>query len=350
MKKLLIKISFFVIPFFLLFILKENFYSKKKGDLYRLGYVFDTKEYNSEVLFKSYYKKKLFKNVTEIDLDKNNSFDLISIGDSFSEQVESGYQNNIMYKSNKSVLNINRNLYDNPIQILNNLLNGDFFKTNKTKYIVLQNVERLFVERSLEVPKDLVFTIDSIKQKSIKSSIKKEEKKEEKKTEEFLSRDMIRFVMYNFNYLYDDNANVSDTYIVKTDKELFSNASNNLLFFKEDITALKYNNDKARVENLNNELNYLAEKLEKLDIKLIVLLVPDKYDLYFNNISNNEKYTKPLLFDYLNKMDKKYIYLDGKNTFSKLINTKKDIYLYDDSHWSPVGSDIIASEILRICK
>lgn len=350
MKKLLIKTSILVIPIFLIYILKENFYSKEKGDLFRMGYIFDTKEYNSIDIFRSYYKKKIYKDVSEINLNQVNSFDIISIGDSYSEQVEVGYQNYTMLGSNKKVLNIDRKLYDSPIQVLNNLLNGDFFKTNKTKYVILQNAEREFVKRSLEVPKNMSFTIDSIKKKQVKNNIKKEEKKAEKKPNDFFSKEMVRFVMYNFNYMLDDNAFVSQTYKVNTTKNLFSVSENNLLFYNDDIIALKLNNDKKRIQNLNDELNFLADRLSKLDIKLIVLPAPDKYDLYYDYIVNKEKYEKPILLDYLFTLKKKYIYLNSKKVFSEAIKKEKDVYFYDDTHWSPKASKLIASEILRICK
>ena len=64
---------------------------------------------------------------------------------------------------------------------------------------------------------------------------------------------------------------------------------------------------------------------------------------------DKEKYEKPILFDYLNTLKRKYIYINSKMVIKEAIKNKKDVYFYDDTHWSPIASELIASEILRIC-
>ena len=253
MKKLIIKTSFFVIPFLLLFLIGQSFHIKDKGDLLRLGYIFDTNNYDVKVVFKKYFDRtKDYKQVSEINLDATNTYDFVSIGDSFSTQGPIGYQNCLVYDTNIKLLDIDRDLYDSPIQALHDLINGGFFEKNKTKYVILQNVERVFVERGKAIPKTNKFTIDSIKQVLINKTKEKSEKEHEKKPkDQFFSKESIRFVMYNFNYLYDDNANVSQTYKVNTTKNLFSVSDHKLLFFEDDVKVLKSNNDKVLIENLN---------------------------------------------------------------------------------------------------
>lgn len=348
MKKLIVKTSFFVIPFLLFFIITQSFYKADKGDLLRLGYNYDTNQYDNKVIFKKFHdRKKRYKEVSELNLNTVNSFDFVSIGDSFSAQDNSGYQNCLVYQSNCKLLDIDRNLFDSPIKGLYDLINGGFFTKNKTKYVILQSVERAFVERGTVLPKTEKITIDSLKQ-IFKNKTKKVTKKEE--SEQFFSKDNIRFVMYNFNYMYDDNALVSPTYKVKTTEQLFSVSDKELLFFKDDISALKFNNDKKLIENLNLELNVLSERLAQLGITLIVLPAPDKYSIYYDFIENKSKYEKPIFFDYFNSLEKKYLCINAKEVLAKAVKNKKDIYFYDDTHWSPFASELIASEILRITK
>lgn len=346
MKKLIKKTSFFVIPFLLLFVISQSFYIKDKGDLLRLGYINDTNKYDANVLFKKYFEReKLYQQVSEINLDKVNTYDFISIGDSFSAQGQVGYQNCMMNNSNVKLLDIDRDLYDSPIKALYDLINGGFFNKNKTKYVILQNVERAFVERGKSVVKTDKITIDSLKQVFAKK--KKIEAKKEPK-DQFFSKDNIRFVMYNINYLYDDNALVSPTYKVNTVKNLFSVSDNNLLFFQDDLKAVKDNNDKKFIENLNIELNALSDEFAKLNIKLIVLPSPDKYSIYYDYIVDNTKYEKPNFLNYFNGLEKRYLYINSKDILAKAIKNQKDVYFYDDTHWSPIASELIASEILRI--
>ena len=138
MKKLIKKTSIFVIPFFLIYILAQIFHEKEKGDLLRLGYILDTNNYDVKVLFKKYFDRtKHYKQVSEISLDTINTFDFISIGDSFSTQGSIGYQNCLVHnKTNIKLLDIDRDLYDSPIQGLYDLINGGFFEKNRTKSAV----------------------------------------------------------------------------------------------------------------------------------------------------------------------------------------------------------------------
>jgi len=62
-------------------------------------------------------------------------------------------------------------------------------------------------------------------------------------------------------------------------------------------------------------------------------------------MANKVHYTKPLFFDLMKQMDKNYGYIDSKAILSQALQTKKDIYFFDDTHWSPWGSQLIAKEI-----
>ena len=348
MKRLIIKTSFFVIPFLLLFVITQSFYKKDNGDLLRLGCIYDTSGYDRNITFKKYFdREKRYNQVSEINLDSINTYDFVSIGDSFSAQSSVGYQNCMLYQSNIKLLDIDRHLYESPIKALHDLINGGFFAKNKTKYVILQHVERGFVGGGMSVEKTDKITIDILKQIIIDKS-----KKElpEKTKAHFFSKENIRFLMYNFNYLYDDNALVSQTYNVKTTKELFCVPGNKLLFFGDDMSALKNNNDTKLIENLNTELNVLSDKLIELNIKLVVLPSPDKYGIYYDYIVNKEKYKKPIFLDYLASQKKRYLYINSKQILSEAIKTEKDVYFYDDTHWSPIAAELIASQILRICK
>jgi len=52
----------------------------------------------------------------------------------------------------------------------------------------------------------------------------------------------------------------------------------------------------------------------------------------------------------MKKFNKKYIWIESKEVISSNINQKKDLYFYDDTHWSPWSSKIIADEIGGIIK
>ncbi|WP_278020214.1 hypothetical protein [Flavobacterium ginsengisoli] len=75
---------------------------------------------------------------------------------------------------------------------------------------------------------------------------------------------------------------------------------------------------------------------------------PDKYDLYYDYILDKTNFPKPLFFQYLGFLKKDYIYIDSKRKLLDQLEVKKDMYFYDDTHWSPVASKIIANEIDKV--
>lgn len=100
--------------------------------------------------------------------------------------------------------------------------------------------------------------------------------------------------------------------------------------------------------NLNNELNNLSMLLSQKGITLIVLPSPDKYGVYYEFIQNKANYPRPLFFDQMDGMEKDYIYINSKKILTNAVNNKRDIYFFDDTHWSPWGSKLIARELATI--
>ncbi|HEM48848.1 MAG TPA: hypothetical protein ENO27_01425, partial [Caldithrix sp.] len=130
---------------------------------------------------------------------------------------------------------------------------------------------------------------------------------------------------------------------------LFSVGKNELLFYYAALDAVKENNDGKKIALLNNILNELSQRLKANGIQLIVLPCPDKYDVYYDYIFD-KRYPKPLFFDYLNRMDKDYLYINSKAILTEAIKFQKDIYFFDDTYWSPWASKLISEKISRLCK
>lgn len=81
---------------------------------------------------------------------------------------------------------------------------------------------------------------------------------------------------------------------------------------------------------------------------MIVLICPNKYDLYYNYITQNGECPKPLFFTYWNNVHKHYIEIESMKILSDAVKTQKDVYFYDDTHWSPVSSQSIAKNIMEV--
>lgn len=339
MRKFSIKVLLFSIPFIIL-VINHHFFQISGGDLNRLGFV--SIENNYRDIFKNVGTSgKTVTDLGELNNNSNTSIDVLTFGDSFSDQGQQGYQSFLINDHHLNVVNINIVRYKvvNQIELLLKLVNGDFFDHWNVKYVLLQCVERNIVVKGQLPDTNIVMNRAAFdKLYSTKNKLNSENK---------FKGNIIKYSLNSLLYRFDDNAFNSQCYKVALNKKLFSTQKNELLFFKDDYENLKYN-EKSKVVILNNTLNTIADKLRNKGIRLIVLPSPDKYDLYSDFIVNN-KMPKNIFFDLMRSEEKKYSYIDSKTLFMKYIEQgKKDIYYADDTHWSPFGAKIIADKINEV--
>lgn len=338
MQKFIIKSTCFVLPFFIAYIFSYYFVSLDKGDLLRIGAIADNTNTYRNIFSKEFTKKIKYINFSDLEVDAINEFTILTIGDSFSQQKEYGYQNYLANDPSIKVLHYDKS--EDAIQAIYNIMNGNILEKISVKYILIQSVERSIVRRMQNIDRGNKLNIEDFFKK--KNSM-------ERNVRQFFSAPVLNSFL-NLLYPFDDNGFFSKVYIAKTSKKLFSIDRKNLLFYYEDLDALNLNNNKLLVSNLNIELNNIAINLKKRNIQLIVLPSPDKYDAYYESIINKEKYIKPLFFNYMDKQRKNYHYVDSKNILNDYIYKKnqKDVYFYDDTHWSPIASQLISNEIRKI--
>jgi len=348
MKKIIVKTAFFIVPFMFLYIMTLFFYSANKGDLIRIGFMKDDAIFDRNKIFSKEIKKKInFTNISNINLNQNYHFNVLTVGDSFSEQRNFGYQN-YLADDNLKVLHVDRYLHENPIETLHGMLNGNILNKIKVDYIIIESVQRDFVKRAISPDITKTITTQTFQKLIEKHNSANEVATEENSETPFYSSAIFKLPLYHLYYQFDDNAFFSKTYQVATTSNLFSSNNRKLLFLADDIKSNNKYNTKEAIEMLNNQLNLLSIKCKSKGIQLIVLPCPDKLDAYFDYIENNSKYQKPLFYSYLKEIKKDYLYLDAKKTITNAINKKKDVYFYDDSHWSPIASKLIADELIRL--
>jgi hypothetical protein len=80
------------------------------------------------------------------------------------------------------------------------------------------------------------------------------------------------------------------------------------------------------------------------------LISPDKYDLYYDFVVDKKELPKPVFFDNFKPLKKEYIFIESKAILYNYVKKQKDLYYYDDTHWSPVASKIIANNIKKQIK
>lgn len=342
MKKYLINTIVFLFPIIFIFAFTILFYQTDNGDLIRMGYIMSDSNYR-EIFGKEFARNINYYKISDIENTKNR-YDILTIGDSFSEYERCGYINYLAEYNNNKIIHLDHFLHEGtPIESLYGILNGDLLDKIDIDYIILQSVERNSIPYSLDTTK--VITLNGIHQK-----VKNEKKNKIKKPSHlrFLQNRAAKFVRYNLMYLFQRNTFYSEVHRVQTSKNLFSNNKNELLFYHGDISSIWINNNRDSVLKLNNILNNLSNKLNNRGIRLIFLPSPDKYDIYYDYIISKQKFPKPLFFNHLDNMKKEYLYLNSKQILDCAIQVKKDIYFYDDTHWSPWASQLIALELEKI--
>ncbi|MFZ4930382.1 alginate O-acetyltransferase AlgX-related protein [Chryseobacterium sp. Mn2064] len=338
MKRFILKTAFFVAPFLILYIITYSFSIADAGDLLRLGYLPSTDK-NYRQKFTSFNHAIKFTELSKLK-EKGKNYKILTIGDSFSEQGPSGYQN--ILANDFSVLHVDRFISNNQIQKLIELCNGNFFDTYKVQYVVLQCVERNLSNNLQNIDNKTRITTQQID-----SIIIHHKPQKEQDGYDFFSRTTLRFPYSALKYFTDKNylANGQVYNFDLNTTSLFSNHSNKLLFYYDDLMYTPKNNLPESTIKLNQILNNLSEKLKEKNITLIFLPSPDKYDLYYNYIVDKQNLIQPKFFDHFEKLHKEFIYINSKEILTQELSRKKDIYYFDDTHWSPIAASLIAQQI-----
>ena len=332
MKKFILKSSCFFLPFLFLVLLSNFFYTKEEGDLIRMGDIYRDPNYRksfsqSELQIKPYSK------LSEAVFSSKKKYNVLVIGDSFSKQ-EKGFLYYLEKNHHLDCLLFNYK-NENPIQNLITILNSDLLSNIDIDYIILESVERLIISRidSLNLEENLL--IDTID----------EQNKQESSDEINLNLKILRILLYD---ILRSNASCKrKVYKFDLKQSLFSDRRDNvLLCYEDDVKNIEKNNNESSVRELNQILNDLSNACNKYGVKLIVLPALDKYDAYFDFIKDNEMLESPHFFSILNMLPKDYVYIDSKAIFSaKLKECVKDLYYFDDTHWSPIGAQLISNII-----
>jgi hypothetical protein len=303
------------------------------GDLARMSYQTDML-YKRELKYKlkrSFIYKEIYK--------KDESVDIITIGDSFSHGAAGGvnpyYQDYLATLYNLKVLNINPDDPYDYFATVMGLYKSGFLEKSKVHYIILQSVERFFPKR---------FSRDFTPQhyNPLKAVISKKTFSIRHLDVPIISTANYKYPYYTLMYHFKENAK-KDIYKFTLTQNLFSrNSKNKILIFHDDIRNIPQFTQES-VQKLNENFNKLSKILQKLNIKLIVLPAPDKYDIYAKYIKNNKHPLNPF-FSYIRPLKKEYIFIDTKKILCRELNKGTlDLYYPDDTHWNYKASQAISN-------
>ncbi|WP_345979938.1 hypothetical protein [Sulfurimonas sp. HSL3-2] len=301
------------------------------GDLGRMSYQIDMLDHKTL----KYNLPKQHINNTNF---KDKKIDMITIGDSFSNGEAFGpnpyYQDFLANRFDINILNLSKYKRYNAFETIVGLYNSGYLAKVKPKWIVIESVERLIPDR---YAKDIDFNIKDVKAiPAIKIT------KVPTISVGMINTANYKLPYYTVKYYLDDHAQ-KYVYKLNLNKKLFSTDNGNkILVYCDDISHIPKFTTK-NIQKINNNFNKLAHLLKNLNIKLYFMPAPDKYDLYYDFITNN-KYPKNHFFDQIRPLKKDYYFIDTKQILLPLLQSGvKDIYWIDDTHWTQKASYAIAN-------
>lgn len=348
MKKYLIKTILFLVPIGALIGFEMMNYTHDQGDLARMSYLNINYNYDKAFGEENNNRHIVIENDSSITTKKKWTY--FTIGDSFFQQYPFGIVNHLSMQYPNNVVNFRRQYLkgDNPIQTLQGLINSDYFDSVQVEYVVLESVERLVTVRNIHDDSTRIYSFEDIQKNIAKEKAENIKDQENTKKPPYPTDRFVKFYLNNIFYQFTPIGLNGSVYKESLDGNYFTTKSKDLLFYWRDVDYLQYNNDVEEVEKLNRIINRMSNQLKEKGIKLIFLVCPDKYNIYYSHLVNKENYTRPQFFDYLNALDKQYIYVEVDETLRKMVDDgQKDIYLFDDTHSSPWASKAIVPLIIN---
>ena len=331
MRKFLIKILYTVCPIWLILVAVTCYLSlfvipQVSGDIGRLACIPFGHEYD-KMLEANMNKDTLVQTIIRADELKNLETDVLTIGDSFSQQLNSGYQNYLCEKG-LHVANIFWRLYESPIQYAYNLLDQDVIDSTRIHTLVVEMIERDFETKIERFDKN---KIEVQRQYSEDAALPSSDLWSLSRARDYL--------LYQIGW-------VTPIYKETLDMDLFSSDKpRDLYFFRDDIemgVSIRHG------EKVKQVFDILQEKAEEKGVKLILMIVADKYDIYQNHIVDNPFPVKTINEDLERILGSNTSLLFTKPYLLPFVEKgEKDIYLFNDTHWSYKASKIIAEALYQ---
>lgn len=334
MKMFLIKLSYTVLPVFLLLfglVAYVTLYISPRttGDLGHLAYIpFDCQEDAPGEM-----EELLFEDVRQTDSLRNIHVDVLTVGDSFSRMGKLGYQNYLAAQG-VSVVNCKRELYDNPFQYAYNILDRGLVDSANISVLVVQVGERDLVIRSEE------FDVNKVDIRELGSKSPSNGGGSANDWSLLRARD---FLMYRLDK--------SPVYKVTLDKDYFnSKEPRSLYFYCADITNGVNIGDASR-QKIQEVNQILTRKANERGIALLLMIPVDKYDMYQDHIVDNPYPRKTYIEEAREIFGDTPNVLLCKDLLTPLIEKgEKDVFLFDDSHWSIKAAEIVGKELSKRVK
>lgn len=349
MKKFLIKLSYTVLPVWLLLVGLATYLwmtDDNSGDLMRLGLIDSGPEYadsiRGDVLPQVYYSGEDNDSVL-----RQSSCDVLVIGDSFSHGGGVGkvgdYVNYLAHDGGLrvTVFTPQDPTLASPLQLAYDVLNLGSIDSSRVRNLVVQEVERYIVDRhnafvtshkSIPLPPE--------------QPVEDEDEADAKDTPS--AGPLMRVKDYIFYHLFGANP----IYKAQLSRPLFGGKEPTMLYFYNEDVKNGIQIPTESQQRIRENYRLLIDKAREKGINLVILIACDKYDLYQDDIVDNSYPAKTLNEDIMQWMaGDTSCFVFSKQVLHPLVEQGiKDVYLFNDTHWSPSSSRIIAREVINKLK
>ena len=330
MKKFTIKLVFVS----LIILMPAGYYhyfvvNNESGDIGKLGMIPFGDEYDG--LDVAWYNRDSIANATVVnvyDKDSLKMFPIITIGDSFSQFQNNGYQFSLSSKAGVPVANFKTPYYLEGPNCLMALINEGILNEGQT--VIVESVERSLIRR--------FYKVDTL------SRFKNEAKlvndfKENENNGPFLNR-YLSWIRLKLNY-----KNPITHYSLTKDCFSHPRFSNTLHVYNNikggDGDLLWQNLSEDEFERARRNMEKVIDIAAKNGINIIILIATDKYDAYDPWISTNHLENPTLC-----KIPVDIRIFDTRPVLRSAIERGiKDVYKLNNTHWPVVGADIIGDSI-----
>ena len=315
------------------------------GDLMLLGMIEDDSRYSDSIRTTNALSKVYYENQNNDSLLRTDTCNIVVIGDSFSHGGGIGpqgdYVNYLAHISRQKVVVYAPDGMDNPIQIAYDVLNLGVLDSTNVKNLIVEEVERHLISRHHSFVKSHT---SLPRPKKLKQSDPVATKEKNKKD----FSPLLRIRDYVFYHVF--NANPINT--AQLSKHLFSSEQSDILYFYDEDLKSDHSFLIDIRQTVVDSYQQLIAKAREKGVNLIIIIACDKYDLYQDFIVNNRYPAKTLNEDIAQWMnaDIDRFVLTKQVLYPYIKRGVKDIFLFNDTHWSPFTSQVVAEEVVKKLK
>ena len=347
MRKFLINISYTVLPVWLFFVGLAVYLwltNDNSGDLMRLGLINSGPEYTDSIraglLPQVYYG-----GLDDDHLLRRDTCDVLVIGDSFSHGGGVGKQGDyVNYLAHDSGLKVvvftpQDPTLSSPVQVAYDILNLGIIDSINVRNLVVQEVERYLVPRH----NGFVTTNTGIPR------LEKTETEADASASKQDVSPLLRVKDFLFYHLFGANP----IFKVKLSRPVFGGEQPDQLYFYREDVEMGFDVTSNSREKIIDSYQKVIELARARGVNLIFLVACDKYDLYQDYIIDNPYPAKTLnedLQQWMPRQDLDYFVFSKRVLLPYVEQGVKDVYLFNDTHWSPASSRLIAAEIIKKLK